>query len=174
MPANRVSAHTSMVSEIRPHKPDTLRVRITVGGGNIELNYDVGTPTTELSTAKILINSTLYTPGAKWCGFELVSMYLNTGLTTNEYLKIHINRIPQEFIYEYDLNEYVTPDGWVFAKIRKGMFGLPQAGILAHNKLKKVLKTTVTLLSPTPQDYGATTQDLSHLLSSSMILVSSM
>ena len=75
-----------MVPDIRPHKPDPLRVRITVGGGNIELDYDVGTPTADLSTVKILINSTLSTPVAKWCGCDLVNMYLNTDLTTNEYL----------------------------------------------------------------------------------------
>ena len=129
-----------MVSDIIPHKPDPLRVCITVRGGNIELHYDVVTPTTDLSTAKILIKSTLSTPGAKWCGFDLVNMYLNTYLTTNEYLEIHISRIPQEFIDECDLNKYVTPYGWVFDETRKGMYGLPQDGILAHNKLKKVLK----------------------------------
>ena len=84
-----------MVDDIRPHKHDPLCVRITVGGGNIELDYDVGTPTADLYTAKILINSTLSTPGGKLCGFDLVNMYLNTYLTTNEYLRIHISRIPQ-------------------------------------------------------------------------------
>ena len=89
-----------MVADIRPHKPDPLRVRITVVGGNIELDYNVGTATADLSTSKILINSTLSTPGAKLCSFDLFNMYLNTDLTTNEYLLIHINRIPLEFIHE--------------------------------------------------------------------------
>ena len=51
-----------MVADIRPHKLDPLRVCIIVGGGNIELDYDVGTATAYLSTSKILINSTLFTP----------------------------------------------------------------------------------------------------------------
>ena len=129
-----------MVADIKLHKSEPHHVRITIGGDNIELDYDVGTPNAYLSTAKILINITLSTPGAKWCGFDLVNMYLNKYLTTNEYLQIHISRIPQELIYEYDLNKYVTPDGWVFAEIRKEMYGFPQAGILTHNKLKKLLK----------------------------------
>ena len=86
VPTNRVAAHIRMVADIRPHKPDPLRVRITVGGGNIELDYNVGTPTAYLSTAKILINSTLSTPRVKWCGLDFVNMYSNTDLTTNEYL----------------------------------------------------------------------------------------
>ena len=65
MTANRVAAYIRMVADIRPHKPDPLRVRITVGGGNIELNYDVGTPTADLSISEILINITLSNPGAK-------------------------------------------------------------------------------------------------------------
>ena len=81
-----------MVSDIRPHKPDPLRVRITVGGGNIKLDYNVGTPTVDLSTEKIIINITLSTPGEKWCGFDLFNMYLNTDLTKNEYLRIHFKK----------------------------------------------------------------------------------
>ena len=67
-------------------------------------------------------------------------MYLNTELTTNEYLQIHISRTPQKFIDKYDLNKYVTPYVWVFSEIRKRIYGLTQSGILAHNKLNKVLK----------------------------------
>ena len=79
-------------------------------------------------------------------------MYLNTELTTNEYIRIHIIRISQEFIDEYDLNKYVTPDGWIFSEIRKGMYGIPQAGTLSHNKLKKVLKTHgYTLVTHNPE-----------------------
>ena len=40
---------------------------------------------------------------------------------------------------EYNLQQYVTPNGWVFFKIRKGMYSLPQAGVLAHTKLMSVL-----------------------------------
>ena len=74
MTANRVASHIRMVTDITPHKPEPLRIRITVGGGKIELDYDVGTPNADLYNAKILINSTLSTPGAKWCGFKLVNM----------------------------------------------------------------------------------------------------
>ena len=39
----------------------------------------------------------------------------------------------------YNLLDFVTPDGWVFFEIRKGMYGLPQAGVLAHKKLTSIL-----------------------------------
>ena len=39
----------------------------------------------------------------------------------------------------YNLLDFVTPNGWVFFEIRKGIYGLPQAGVLAHQKLTSIL-----------------------------------
>jgi hypothetical protein len=41
-----------------------------------------------------------------------------------EYMKLHISKILDEIIYEYNLSDYTTPDGWVYIEIRKGMPGL--------------------------------------------------
>lgn len=42
--------------------------------------------------------------------------------------------LPQEIIDAYNLNEVVTSNGWVYIEIRKDIYGLRQAGLLA-NKL---------------------------------------
>ena len=68
-----------------------------------------------------------------------MNMYLNTDLKYYDNLRFHASQIPEEFIQEYNLQQYVTPDGRVFFKIRKGMYGPPQSGVLAHAKLKSVL-----------------------------------
>jgi hypothetical protein len=39
----------------------------------------------------------------------------------------------------YKLNDKATSDGLIYIKIQKGMYGLPQAGILAQELLKKRL-----------------------------------
>ena len=59
-----------------------------------------------------------------------MNMYLNTDLKDYENLRVHTSQIPEKFIQEYNLQKYVTPDGWVFLKIRKGVYSLPQAGVL--------------------------------------------
>ena len=110
-----------MVADFRPQKPDPHRICITIGGSKIAVEYDVSTPTADLSTAKILINSTLSTPNAKSAGFDLMNMYLNTDLEDPEYVRIHISKIPKKFINMYNLLDFVTPDGWVFFKFRKGL-----------------------------------------------------
>ncbi len=48
-----------------------------------------------------------------------------------KYMQLKLNDIPEEIIIEYKLHEIETEDGYVYCKIQKGMYGLPQAGILA-------------------------------------------
>jgi hypothetical protein len=50
-------------------------------------------------------------------------------------MQIKISDIPEEIIEEYNLCEIVTTDGYVYCKIRKGMYGLPQAVIIAQELL---------------------------------------
>ena len=48
---------------------------------------------------------------------------------------IYVLIIPEEIIAQYGLRE-LEEDAWVYTEIRNGMYGLPQAGILANQKLK--------------------------------------
>ncbi len=47
--------------------------------------------------------------------------------------------IPEEIIEEYKLCEIVTDNGYVYCKIRKGMYGVPQAGLIAQELLEQRL-----------------------------------
>ena len=51
-----------------------------------------------------------------------------------EYCWIKISDIPEEFIKEYALDK-CDWDSWIYIEIRRGCYGLPQAGILANNLL---------------------------------------
>jgi hypothetical protein len=66
-------------------------------------------------------------------------MYLETPLDRYEYMKMPIALFPADIIDHYGLNNTVL-DGYVYMEIRKGMYGLPQAGVLA-NKLLKTKRT---------------------------------
>ena len=63
VPSNKTAAHIRMVADFRPQIPDPHRIQITVGGSKISVDYDIGNPTSDLSTAKILINGALSTWG---------------------------------------------------------------------------------------------------------------
>ena len=44
-----------------------------------------------------------------------------------------------EIRIQYNLDQLAV-DGWVYVEIQKGMYGLPQAGMLANKLLKSRLK----------------------------------
>jgi hypothetical protein len=51
--------------------------------------------------------------------------------------------MPEDVIAHYKLNEIATPEGYIYCKIQKGMYGLPQAGIIAQQLLKERLQKDV-------------------------------
>jgi hypothetical protein len=82
-----------------------------------------------LTTAKILINGVISTLGAKFLVIDIKIFYLNTPLGRFEYMVINLSSLPQEKIDKYDLIK-LAQDRKVYIQIQKGMYGLPQAGIL--------------------------------------------
>ena len=50
-------------------------------------------------------------------------------------MRTPIKLIPQEFIDLYDLARKVK-NGYIYTEISRGMYGLPQSGILANKLLK--------------------------------------
>jgi hypothetical protein len=86
----------------------------------------------------LLWNSTINTKGAHFAGADIKNMYLKTPLNRFEYMKMPLCLFPQDIIDHYRLNDKVL-NGYVYMDICKGMYGLPQAGILANKLLKKRL-----------------------------------
>jgi hypothetical protein len=56
-----------------------------------------------------------------------------------EFARIKLSDILDEVINEYKLNEEVSPNGWVYICIGRGMYVLPQSGSLGHDLLKQHL-----------------------------------
>ncbi len=96
-------------------------------------------PTANLTTAKLLINSTISMPDAIFHGINLANFYLNTPMPNPEYMHLRLDIIPEEISILYNLRELAMLDGWVYIEIHKSMYGLPQAGILANQLLEKGL-----------------------------------
>lgn len=127
------------VCTVRPEKDEPNRTRLTLGGNLINYPGDCGTPTADLLLVKILLNSVISTPGARFMTADISNFYLNTPLKRYEYAKFKLTDIPEEIIEQYGLREKATPDGHVYVEVRQGMYGLPQAGIIAQELLEKRL-----------------------------------
>ena len=54
---------------------------------------------------------------------------------------LKICNIPEDLALHYNLVSKVKSDGYVYTYIRRGMYGLPQLGLLAHQLLEKRLNT---------------------------------
>ena len=125
---------------MRPEKIDEPnRTRFTAGGDKINYPGEVATPTAEMLVAKLLFNSVVSTPGAKFMTMDISNFYLMTPLLRPEYLRIKMADLPDEIIQEYRLRKLVNAKGFVFVEVTKGMYGLPQAGLLANELLEKRL-----------------------------------
>ena len=101
---------------------------------------NAGTPTTDLLIVKLLLNSIISTAGAKFMTMDIKDFYLNTPMARYEYMRLCITNMPEDAIKHYNLRDKATPDGYVYCEIQKGMYGLPQAGIIAQQLLEERLK----------------------------------
>ena len=87
-----------VVCEVKPHKEDPNRTRITVAGSQICYPRDVGTPIGSLELVKIINNSVLLRRNARFFWFDFKSFYLQTPMERSKYVLIKLLDIPQEFI----------------------------------------------------------------------------
>ena len=123
-----------IVVDYRPQKTDPNCTCLTVGSNLIDFPSDVSNPTAYLTTAKLVTNSTISTPGARYICGDVKNFYLGTPMARYKNMRLPISIIPQEIIDQYKLMDLVH-NGYVYVKIRRGMYRLPQAGILANKLL---------------------------------------
>ena len=131
--------YRKFVCDLKPNKEEKERTRLAVGGGRINYPDDCGTPTADLLTIKLLLNSTISTDGAKFMTLDIKNFYLNTPLKRFEYLKLRLTDLHDDSIEQYDLKSKATANGYVYIEVRKGMYGLPQAGLLTQQLLTERL-----------------------------------
>ena len=69
---------------------------------------------------------------------DLKDFYLCSDLPGYEYVRIPTHMLPPAIITLYKLDNKIH-NGYVYAEVRKGMYGLPQAGKLANDRIRKFL-----------------------------------
>ena len=112
-------------------KKETNRTPAVLDKNLAHFPGNIGTPTANMMLYKILLNSVVSTLGAKFMTIDISNFYLNTRMTD----------IPDKVVQEYQLHESgkATADSFVYVEVRKGMYGLPQAGILSQQLLERRL-----------------------------------
>ena len=82
---------------------------------------------------KILIESVI-SDGSKWLTIDIKDYYLSTPLPRPEYLRISSKFLPPDVVQTYNLQRYFNNQSILF-QVNKDMYGLPQAGLLAQQRL---------------------------------------
>jgi hypothetical protein len=70
---------------------------------------------------------------------DISNFYLMTPLHHAKFIRIKLSDIPNEVIREYKFREKATKNGSIYIRAKRGMYGLPQAGLLANKLLRKRL-----------------------------------
>ena len=86
--------YARVVCNYRDQMKDKERTRITMGGDRTNCPFDCGTPTAELLTIKLLLNSVISTPGAKFTTIDINNFYLNTPMDRYEYMRMKLEIFP--------------------------------------------------------------------------------
>jgi hypothetical protein len=139
IPKYRKITYGKIVCDDKPHKKEKEHVQLTVGGDKLDYSGDLATSTADITTFKILINSTLSTEDvAMMMMMDIKNYNLCTPLPRFEYMNMLLSLFPEEIVQQYNLNT-LDVDGWVYIEIRKGMYGLKQVGLLANQLLQTCL-----------------------------------
>eukprot|EP00956_Cyclotella_meneghiniana_P003708 scaffold4513_cov37-Cyclotella_meneghiniana.AAC.3 len=93
----------------------------------------------QAATKSTIPASVISTPGAKFMTMDIPNFYLMTPLLRPEDIRVKLIDLPEEIIKEYKLREKANKKGCIFLKVVKGMYGLPQSGLLANQLLEKRL-----------------------------------
>ena len=119
-----------------------FRIRGTYGGNRSDYEGDKAAYTADMPTLKILLNLTVSDPDRKFMTADIVSMYLHTRLERKEYMSIDLKFFSPAARLRYGVDKFIQPGSTkVYVEILGGIYGLPQAGLLAQQKLLTHLST---------------------------------
>ena len=87
-----------------------------------------------MQTVKLHLNSVISDVNASYLVTDIKFFYLNTPMNRFEYMRIPVKHLHGDIMEQYNLTSLVV-NGHVMVETRKGMYGLPQAGLLAQQRL---------------------------------------
>jgi len=134
IPTDRTITYMRVVVDFCPQKADPHCICITAGGNLINYPGELTMRTADLTTSKLMWNSVLSTEGAKYMCLDIKNFYLTAPLDWYEYMKMSLSLFPSWIKAQYNLDKH-TKNGFGYLEMRRAVWGLPQAGILANKLL---------------------------------------
>jgi hypothetical protein len=126
------------VVDYHPQKDDPNWTQITAMGNLITYDDELSVRTTDINMAKLHLNSVVSMPNAKYMCLDIKNFYLTAALEYFEYIKMPLSLFPSWIVKQNNLKTHAK-DSWVHLEMRRAVWGLPQAGILANKRLRQKL-----------------------------------
>ena len=141
IPQGRKVTYPNFICDLRPQKTEKHRVRLTAGGDRLDYPGDPSSPTVSLLDVKLHLNSVISSAnkGARYFTVDIKDFYLGTPMSYYQYMKVHKRHIPAEIFKEYNIE--LDHLGYAYVEIQRGIYGLKEAGTLAHQQLVDHLAT---------------------------------
>ena len=130
-PANQTATYLCIVANYRPQKKTPFCGQFTVDGNRIDYSGNVATPTVDLATVKLHLNSVISDINASYMTVDIKDFYLGTPMNRFEYMRIPVKHIPQDIMQQYNLAGLNVNDH-ILVEIQKGVYGLSQADLIAQ------------------------------------------
>jgi len=134
IPKGQKIAYAHIICNIRPQKKETYHTCMTIGRNLLDYNGNTKTLTADLITLKLLLNSVLSIPKAKFMTIDIKNFYLETKLKNNQYMFLPAELIPDEIMQAYNLHNKIHNSN-LYMEINKGIYSLKEAGTLANQQL---------------------------------------
>ncbi len=106
-----------IVCDMHKGEKDKHCTRLTMGGNLINYPGDCGTPMANLLTVKILLNSIILMPNAKFMTIDIKDFYLNTPMEQYKYFRMKLDLFPEDVINKYILHNKAIINGNVHCKV---------------------------------------------------------
>ena len=163
-PTNRTASYYNPQVKVKVAPDGTLhrRVRGTYGGNVTDYSGLRASWTADMQTVKLLLNATV-SEGANLCTLDIKDFYLGSDLEHDEYMWLTRAQVPPDLVERYG-SRIIWSGDKTLVRIKKGLYGLPQAGRLAHDKLTKLLAKHGYSTTNTPCLFQHATNGISFTL----------
>ena len=96
IPSDRKITYSNFICDYRPHKSETYRIHLTVGGYCLDCPDNTYSPAASLLETKLLLNSTISDAhlGARFMTMDLKYFFLATPMARSEYMHINSKYFP--------------------------------------------------------------------------------
>jgi hypothetical protein len=154
IPKDRVITYARVVVDHRPQKADPNRIQITAGGNLINYPGELTTRMANITMAKILWNSVLSTPRAKYMTLDIKNFYLSTVLNQFKYMCIPFALFPPWIVKQYALKDKVL-NRHIYLEMQRATWGFPRPASWPTSSSKNALPPTDILNASKRPAYGS-------------------